>query len=191
MALALALLISDKSRSSVIFRAIFFLPYILGEIVAGLIWRYIYDGNYGVLAVVYRWFGQQAPEVLATEGWATAALLLVVVWKYFGFHMALFLAGSQGVGDDVLEAAKIDGATRWQSTLNIILPLMRPVIVLSLFFSILGFVAGFRHNCRANRWWAIQFNPLSGVLPVQFRHQTDACGFWERDRRDAFHYLRV
>ena len=112
MALALALLISDKSRSSVIFRAIFFLPYILGEIVAGLIWRYIYDGNYGVVAVVCRWFGQQAPEVLATEGWATAALLLVVVWKYFGFHMALFVAGRQGVGDDVLEAAKIDGASR-------------------------------------------------------------------------------
>jgi raffinose/stachyose/melibiose transport system permease protein len=143
MALALALLISDKSRSSVIFRAIFFLPYILGEVVAGLIWRYIYDGNYGVLAVVYRWFGQQAPEVLATEGWATAALLLVVVWKYFGFHMALFVAGRQGVGDDVLEAAKIDGATRWQSTLNIVLPLMRPVIVLSLFFSILGSLQAF------------------------------------------------
>ena len=143
MALALALLISDKSRSSVIFRAIFFLPYILGEIVAGLIWRYIYDGNYGVLAVVYRWFGQQAPEVLATEGWATAALLLVVIWKYFGFHMALFVAGRQGVGDDVLEAAKIDGATRWQSTLSIVLPLMRPVIVLSLFFSILGSLQAF------------------------------------------------
>ena len=143
MALALALLISDKSRSSVIFRAIFFLPYILGEIVAGLIWRYIYDGNYGVLAVVYRWFGQQAPDVLATEGWATAALLLVVIWKYFGFHMALFVAGRQGVGDDVLEAAKIDGATRWQSTLNIVLPLMRPVIVLSLFFSILGALQAF------------------------------------------------
>ncbi len=102
MALALALLISDKSRSSVVFRAIFFLPYILGEIVAGLIWRYMYDGNYGVVAVVYRWFGQEAPQVLATQGWATAALLLVVVWKYFGFHMALFVAGRQGISDEHL-----------------------------------------------------------------------------------------
>jgi len=138
IALSLALLISDKSRSSVVFRAIFFLPYILGEIVAGLIWRYMYDGNYGVVAVVYRWFGQEAPEVLATEGWAMAALLLVVVWKYFGFHMALFVAGRQGINNDVLEAAKIDGATRWQTTWSVILPLMRPVVVLSLFFSILG-----------------------------------------------------
>ena len=89
--------------------------------------------------MVYRWFGQEAPQVLATQGWATAALLVVIVWKYFGFHMALFVAGRQGIGDEVLEAAKIDGANRWQTTLNIVLPLMRPVAaVLSLFFSILG-----------------------------------------------------
>jgi raffinose/stachyose/melibiose transport system permease protein len=143
LALALALMISDKSRSSVVFRAIFFLPYILGEIVAGLIWRYMYDGNDGVVAVVYRWFGQEAPQVLATQGWATAALLLVVVWKYFGFHMALFVAGRQGIGDDVLEAAKIDGANFWQSTWSIVLPLMRPVAVLSLFFNILGSLQAF------------------------------------------------
>jgi raffinose/stachyose/melibiose transport system permease protein len=143
LALALALLISDKSRSSVVFRAIFFLPYILGEIVAGLMWRYMYDGNYGVVAVIYRWFGQEAPEVLATQGWATAALLLVIVWKYFGFHMALFVAGRQGIGDDVLEAAKIDGASRWQTTASVVLPLMRPVVVLSLFFSILGSLQAF------------------------------------------------
>ena len=143
LALALALLISDKSRSSVGFRAIFFLPYILGEIVAGLIWRYMFDGNYGVVAVVYRWFGQEAPQVLATQGWATAALLVVVVWKYFGFHMALFVAGRQGIGDDVLEAAKIDGASRWRATWRIVLPLMRPVAVLSLFFSILGSLQAF------------------------------------------------
>jgi raffinose/stachyose/melibiose transport system permease protein len=143
LALALALLISDKSRSSVVFRAIFFLPYILGEIVAGLIWRYMFDGNYGVVAVVYRWFGQEAPHVLATQGWATAALLVVVVWKYFGFHMALFVAGRQGIGEDVLEAAKIDGASRWQTTWSIVLPLMRPVAVLSLFFSILGSLQAF------------------------------------------------
>jgi Binding-protein-dependent transport system inner membrane component len=75
--------------------------------------------------------------------WATAALLVVVIWKYFGFHMALFVAGRQGIGDEVLEAAKIDGANLWQTTLNIILPLMRPVAVLSLFFSILGSLQAF------------------------------------------------
>jgi ABC-type sugar transport system permease subunit len=85
LALWMALLISDKTRSSVVFRAIFFLPYILGEVVAGLIWRYMYDGNYGVVALIFHALGQEPPQVLATQGWAEAALLLVVIWKYFGF----------------------------------------------------------------------------------------------------------
>jgi len=138
LALWMALLISDRARSSVIFRAIFFVPYILAEVVAGLIWRYMYDGDYGVVAVIYSWFGQQAPHVLARPGLATAALLVVVVWKYFGFHMALFIAGRQNVPSDVLESARIDGGSRWQITRHIVLPMMRPTIILSVFFSILG-----------------------------------------------------
>lgn len=138
LALWVALLISDRSRSSIVFRAIFFVPYILADVVAGLIWRYLYDGDYGIVGTIFRWFGGDAPDVLAETGWATAALLLVVVWKYFGFHMALFIAGRQNVPNDVLESARIDGASRWNITRFIVLPLMRPVIVLSLFFSLLG-----------------------------------------------------
>jgi raffinose/stachyose/melibiose transport system permease protein len=138
LALWVALLIADRSRSSLVFRAIFFVPYILADVVAGLIWRYLYDGDYGIVGMIYRWFGHDAPAVLAETGWATAALLLVVVWKYFGFHMALFIAGRQNVPYDVIESARIDGASRWNITRFIVLPLMRPVVVLSLFFSLLG-----------------------------------------------------
>ena len=138
LALWVALLIADRSRTSLVFRAIFFVPYILADIVAGLIWRYLYDGDYGLVGTFYRWLGLNAPEVLAQTGWATAALLLVVVWKYFGFHMALFIAGRQNVPLDVIESARIDGASRWNITRFIVLPLMRPVTVLSLFFSLLG-----------------------------------------------------
>jgi raffinose/stachyose/melibiose transport system permease protein len=138
VAMWVALLISDRTRSSLVFRAIFFLPYILADVVAGLIWKYLYDGDYGLVAMIYGWFGQEAPFVLATPGWAMAAILLVVVWKYFGFHMALFIAGRQGIPSDVIESAKIDGASQWQVTRHIVLPMMRPVIFLALFFSILG-----------------------------------------------------
>ena len=138
LALWVALLIADQSRVSMVFRAIFFVPYILADIVAGLIWHYLYDGDYGIVGTIYRWFGLEAPHALAQTGWATAALLLVVVWKYFGFHMALFIAGRQNVPLDVIESARIDGASRWKITRFIVLPLMRPVVVLSLFFSLLG-----------------------------------------------------
>src|ERR1700722_9668372 len=138
LALWVALLIADQMRSSVVFRAIFFVPYILADIVAGLIWRYLFDGDYGIIGTFCRWLGVEAPEVLAQTGWATAALLVVVVWKYFGFHIALFIAGRQNVPMDVIESARIDGASRWNITRFIVLPLMRPVVVLSLFFSLLG-----------------------------------------------------
>jgi raffinose/stachyose/melibiose transport system permease protein len=138
LALWIALLISDRSRSSVVFRAIFFVPYILAEVVAGLIWKYLYDGNYGLVALIYQFLGRPAPHVLAERGWAFAAILVVVVWKYFGFHMALFIAGRQSIPDEVLESARIDGGNRWQITRYVILPMMKPVITLSLFFSILG-----------------------------------------------------
>ena len=61
LALWVALLIADKRRSSMIFRAIFFVPYILADIVAGLIWRYLFDGDYGIVGTVFRWFGLEAP----------------------------------------------------------------------------------------------------------------------------------
>jgi hypothetical protein len=70
VAMWIALLISDRTRNSLVFRAIFFLPYILADVVAGLIWKYLYDGDYGLVATIYGWFGQQAPFVLATPGWA-------------------------------------------------------------------------------------------------------------------------
>jgi raffinose/stachyose/melibiose transport system permease protein len=138
IALWLALLVSDPRRSNLVFRAIFFIPYILAEIVVGLIWKYLYDGEYGLVATIGHWFGWRPPFVLALPGWAMAAVLLVVVWKYIGFHLALFIAGRQNVPNDIIESARIDGANRWQVTRHIVLPMMKPVILLSLFFSVLG-----------------------------------------------------
>src|ERR1700732_4044861 len=97
IALSLALLVSDPRRSNLVFRAIFFIPYILAEIVVGLIWKYLYDGEYGLVATIGHWFGWHPPFVLALPGWAMAAVLLVVVWKYIGFHLALFIAGRRNV----------------------------------------------------------------------------------------------
>jgi raffinose/stachyose/melibiose transport system permease protein len=138
LALILALLIADRRPSNLFFRGLFFVPYILADIVAGLIFRYLFDGEYGLSGQLADVFHFPVRFWLGERGWATAALLIVVVWKYFGFHMALFIAGRQNVPDDVVESAIIDGASRWQITRHIVLPLMRPVVFLSLFFATLG-----------------------------------------------------
>lgn len=138
LALAMAVLLVDRVRGTTTFRLIFFLPYILAEIAAGLIWRFVYDGDYGLLAQVFAMFGAAPPYVLAEPDVAMYAILVVVVWKYFGFHMILYIAGLQQIDRSLYEAARIDGASRWQIFSRITVPLLGSTIRLSVFFCILG-----------------------------------------------------
>src|SRR5206468_5414876 len=111
LALGLAVLLADRFRGTNAYRLIFFLPYVLAEIAAGLIWRFVYDGDYGLLAKILGAFGAEAVHVLAEPETAMTAILIVVVWKYFGFHMILYIAGLQQIDRSLYEAARIDGAT--------------------------------------------------------------------------------
>lgn len=138
LALWMALILADRIRGRLLFRTIFFLPYILAEIVTGLIWRFVYDGDYGIAATIYGWFGAEAPFVLADRTLALYAIMIVVVWKYFGFHMMIYIAGLQNISSEVLEAARIDGASRRQTAWYIQIPMLLPVIRLSVFFAVLG-----------------------------------------------------
>ena len=138
LALVLALLLAERFRGAVALRMLFFLPYILAEIAAGMIFSFVYDGNYGLLAAVYGWFGAEAPHLLASASTAMPAILVVIVWKYFGFHMMLFIAALQGLDRSVIEAARIDGATGWQLQRRVVIPLLLPTIRLSIFFAVVG-----------------------------------------------------
>ena len=138
LALALALLLAERFRGAVALRMLFFLPYVLAEIATGLIFSFVYDGDYGLLASIYRLFGAEAPHLLASPDTAMLAILVVVVWKYFGFHMMLFIAALQGMDRNLVEAARIDGATRGQVLRYVVVPLLYPTIRLSVFFAIVG-----------------------------------------------------
>lgn len=138
LALTLAIMLSDRFRGAVALRMVFFLPYILAEIATGLIFSFVYDGDYGLLAAIYRLFGAEAPHLLASSSTAFPAVLLVVVWKYFGFHMMLFIAALQGMDKNMVEAARIDGASRFQVLRYVVIPTLYPTIRLSVFFAIVG-----------------------------------------------------
>ena len=137
-ALLIALMISDKIKGATFFRTIFFLPYILAEIVTGLIWAYIYDGNYGLVATIWEFFGAEAPFIIADKDWALVAILIVVFWKFFGIHMMIYIAGLQAISKEVLEAAKVDGAGPITTAFRIKIPMLIPTIKLSVFLSLLG-----------------------------------------------------
>ena len=138
LALSLALILADRFRGAVTLRMLFFMPYVLAEVAAGLIFSFVYDGDYGPLAGLFRTFGAEPPYLLASPNTSMLAILIVIVWKYFGFHMMLFIAALQGMDRTLVEAGKIDGATRYQNLRYIVIPLLFPTIRLSVFFAIVG-----------------------------------------------------
>jgi raffinose/stachyose/melibiose transport system permease protein len=138
LALAVAMMVAGRITGAVWFRMIFFLPYVLADVAAGLIWRYMFDGDYGLAAAIAGGLGLQPVYLLSSKDWAFTAVLIVIVWKYFGFYMMLYVAGLQSIDKSLLEAAEMDGAGPWQRFRYITLPLLGPMIRLSIFFSVVG-----------------------------------------------------
>ena len=138
LALAMAVLLADRLVGAVAFRMVFFLPYILADVAAGLIWRFMFDGDYGLISKLWQALGGDPLFILADRDWAYTAVLVVIVWKYFGFHMMLYIAGLQNIDRNLYEASAIDGANAWQRFRFITLPGLKPMIKLSVFFSLLG-----------------------------------------------------
>jgi len=141
LALYLALLIGrSKFRLAILFRTVFFLPYVFSEVISGLLWQYIYHPQRGLFHAFYAAFlpGQEVPAVLANPDTVLAGILVVIVWKYFGFHMSILIAGLQDIPEELKEAARMDGATEAQTTRKIILPLLLPTILISVFFAVVG-----------------------------------------------------
>ena len=85
---------------------IFFLPYILADVAAGLIWRFMFDGQIGLPAIVTSLLGLRAVYLLGSTDWAFTAVLIVILWKYFGFHMMLYIAGLQGIDRELLRGGR-------------------------------------------------------------------------------------
>ena len=138
-ALALATLLNSRLKGRAFMRTVFFAPYVLSEVVTGVVWRQILRPN-GLL-------DQSLSSVGAgglIKGWlsdphfALYGLFFIITWKYFGFHMVILLAGLQGIPTELREAAAIDGASSWEAFRYVILPLLAPTIRVSVFLSMIG-----------------------------------------------------
>jgi raffinose/stachyose/melibiose transport system permease protein len=138
-ALGVALMLNRRFRGRAILRLIFFAPYVIAEVIAGVVWRLILqpDGLAdGLLNAVG--LGSLYHPWLADPDTVLWAMFLIISWKYFGFHMILMLAGLQGIPRELEEAAAIDGASRRQTIRYVTLPLLGPTIRVSVFLSIIG-----------------------------------------------------
>jgi ABC-type sugar transport system permease subunit len=146
--ITLALLIAFALNARVVrgrevFRGVFFLPYITSPVVLGLVWgvMFAYSGllNYvvGLLgAEPIDWLGY----VSGSGGWIKPAIALVTIWQYFGWNVLLFVAGLQAIPCEILEAARIDGASTWDILIRITLPLLKRVSFFVTSITIIGSV---------------------------------------------------
>ena len=138
LAMAMAALLAERRWGTVAFRMIFFLPFVLAEVAGGLLFRFMFDGDVGLVSAIGQAFGTGPIHLLSDRDLAVVTILVVATWKYFGFHMMLYIAGMQAIDRSLYEAAAIDGANAWQRFVNVTLPGLSSTIKLSVFFAILG-----------------------------------------------------
>ncbi|WP_238431718.1 carbohydrate ABC transporter permease [Streptomyces cavernae] len=138
-ALAVAVLLNQKLRGRAVYRMLFFAPYILSEVITGVLFGMIFAPGDGLADKVLDavGLGGLGGDWFAGRDTVLPTLFLVMTWKYFGFHMMLYLAGLQGIPAVLHEAARIDGAGSWQRFRHITLPLLAPTLRISVFLSVI------------------------------------------------------
>jgi raffinose/stachyose/melibiose transport system permease protein len=141
LALGVALIIGRSNfRLAVFFRTFFFMPFVLSEVITGILWQFIYHPQYGLVKSIVAFLSPSAPApvLLGNPRITLWAIMVVIIWKYFGFHMTILIAGLQDIPLELQEAARIDGASSGQVFRHVTLPLLRTAIQISMFFSIIG-----------------------------------------------------
>jgi raffinose/stachyose/melibiose transport system permease protein len=138
-AILLALLLNRKLRGQSLIRVLIFVPYVISEVVVGTGWSLILQTN-GALNGLLENLGLGAlrQDWLSNSDIAIWTLMVILTWKYVGFAVILFLAGLQGIPEELAEAASIDGASFWQIQRSITLPLLAPTLRIWAFLSIIG-----------------------------------------------------
>ena len=122
--LILAAILNNKIRGSEFYKTAYFLPFITPMIVIGIVWQWIFDPNIGLLNT----FLHIHINWLYDSNYAMPALIIVSVWKLIGYNMVIFLAALSGISQNLFEAAKIDGANKFQVFKNITVPMLSPTI---------------------------------------------------------------
>ena len=140
LSLVLALLLNQALRGRGFYRTALFLPVVMSFVVVGILWTWIYNLDFGLLNSLLRAVGLDglALNWLGDTKVALWALIGVDIWKWYGFHMVIFLAGLQTIPAELYEAARIDGASRLNRLVSITLPLLRPVMLVNVTISLMG-----------------------------------------------------
>ena len=132
--------IFQEVKGSKFFQSVFFLPSVICGVAVGLIWTFVYHGNYGLLNAFLKLIGQgDLQQVwLSNKNLALICIIVVVMWQWVGYHVVIQLAAMRNIPQELYEAAQLDGASEWQQFKNITVPLIRPILKVDAVLIITG-----------------------------------------------------
>ncbi|MGD6748556.1 carbohydrate ABC transporter permease [Streptomyces sp. BH105] len=136
-ALAIAVLLHRLTQSSLL-RGIVLTPYLMSNVVAGIVWLWMLDTQLGIGNEIIAALGLDRIPFLADETWAIPTIALINVWRHVGYTALLLFAGLQAIPHDMYEAARVDGASEWRMFTRITMPLLRPVLAVVLIMTVIG-----------------------------------------------------
>lgn len=140
VSLGTALLLQSKLvRFKALFRTIFFAPVVTTIVAVAVVWRYLYHTKYGFLNYILQFLGIDPVDWLGDPVWAMPAIILMAVWKGFGYNMVIFIAGLQNIPDELYESARIDGANAWQQFWHVTVPMLVPTFLFVGLMTMIGY----------------------------------------------------
>jgi len=145
LSLLLAIMVGRDLPGRIFFRTVFFMPYVISEVITAIMWLFLLNPNpdRGFVNAVIVTLGGEAQPWLGDMTLVLPALFIALTWKYFGFHMLLYMAGLQNIPQEIEEAGRIDGANSIQNFFYITLPLLGSTIRTSVYLSVLGSIQQF------------------------------------------------
>jgi multiple sugar transport system permease protein len=143
LGLALALLVNQQIGGMRIMKSLFFIPLVLATVTVGVVFGWVYDPNYGLLALLFNLFGAAAPAPLSDVHMVNIAVVIAALWPQIAFCMVLFLAGLNNLSPDLIGAGRVDGARGWNMLWHVILPQLRQVGFIALAVTVVGALRSF------------------------------------------------
>ncbi len=168
ISLGAALLLNSKLiKYKGIFRLSYFMPVVTTLVAVAIVWRFIYHPKFGILNYILSFAGINPIDWLGDPVWAMPSIILMSVWKNFGYNMIIFIAGLQNIPEELYEAADIEGANGWQKFKSITLPMLAPTTLFVTLITMIGFFQVF-----AEPYVMTQGGPLNKTLTiVQYMYQ--------------------
>ena len=143
LGLGIALFLNQTAPGIRLYKSLFFFPFVISQVVVGLIFAWFYNPRFGIVGIVWEFFGATPPAILADENLVTYGIILAGLWPQIAYCMILYLTGLNNVSPDQIEAARLDNARGWKMLWYVIIPQLKPATFIAIVVTVIGALRSF------------------------------------------------